>query len=105
MEAPTVWIVGGVDKGNDYADLTKVVNKRVKAIICLGLNNLKIMDHFENVVEYIVEAKSMDEAVSAAYKISSSGDCVLLSPACASFDMFSNFDERGLEFKKSVRSL
>ena len=68
MESPTVWIVGGVDKGNNYADLNKVVNKRVKAIICLGLNNLKIMDHFENVVEYIVEAKSMDEAVNAAYK-------------------------------------
>ena len=105
MESPTVWIVGGVDKGNDYADLTKVVNKRVKAIICLGLNNLKIMDHFENVVEYIVEAKSMDEAVNAAYKISSSGDCVLLSPACASFDLFDDFEDRGRQFKTAVRKL
>ena len=105
MESPTVWIVGGVDKGNDYADLTKLVNKRVKAIICLGLNNLKIMDHFENLVEYIVEAKSMDEAVNAAYKISSSGDCVLLSPACASFDLFDDFEDRGRQFKTAVRKL
>ena len=105
MESPTVWIVGGVDKGNNYADLNKVVNKRVKAIICLGLNNLKIMDHFENVVEYIVEAKSMDEAVNAAYKISSSGDCVLLSPACASFDLFDDFEDRGRQFKTAVRKL
>ena len=105
MESPTVWIVGGVDKGNDYSDLTKVVSKRVKAIICLGLNNLKIMDHFENIVEYIVEAKSMDEAVNEAYKISSSGDCVLLSPACASFDLFDDFEDRGRQFKKAVRKL
>ena len=105
MESPTVWIVGGVDKGNDYSDLTKVVDKRVKAIICLGLNNLKIMDHFENVVEYIVETKSMEEAVNAAYKISSSGDCVLLSPACASFDLFDDFEDRGRQFKAAVRKL
>ena len=105
MESPTVWIVGGVDKGNDYSDLTKVVNKRVKAIICLGLNNLKIMDHFENVVEYIVETKSMEEAINAAYKISSSGDCVLLSPACASFDLFDDFEDRGRQFKAAVRKL
>jgi len=105
MESPTVWIVGGVDKGNDYSDLKKVVNKRVKAIICLGLNNLKIMDHFENVVEYIVETKSMEEAVNAAYKISSSGDCVLLSPACASFDLFDDFEDRGRQFKAAVRKL
>ena len=105
MESPTVWIVGGVDKGNNYSDLTKVVSKRVKAIICLGLNNLKIMDHFENIVEYIVEAKSMDEAVNEAYKISSSGDCVLLSPACASFDLFDDFEDRGRQFKKAVRKL
>ena len=105
MESPTVWIVGGVDKGNDYSDLTKVVDKRVKAIICLGLNNLKIMDHFENVVEYIVETKSMEEAVNAAYKISSSGDCVLLSPSCASFDLFDDFEDRGRQFKAAVRKL
>ena len=105
MESPTVWIVGGVDKGNDYSDLTKVVDKRVKAIICLGLNNLKIMDHFENVVEYIVETKSMEEAVNAAYKVSSSGDCVLLSPACASFDLFDDFEDRGRQFKAAVRKL
>ena len=105
MEAPTVWIVGGVDKGNDYSELKKVVGKRVKAIICLGLNNMKIMDQFENMVEYIIDTKSMDEAVSAAYKISSSGDCVLLSPACASFDLFDDFEDRGRQFKASVRKL
>ncbi len=105
MESPTVWIVGGVDKGNNYSDLTKVVDKRVKAIICLGLNNLKIMDHFENLVEYIVETKSMEEAVNAAYKISSSGDCVLLSPSCASFDLFDDFEDRGRQFKAAVRKL
>ena len=105
MESPTVWIVGGVDKGNDYSELKKVVGKRVKAIICLGLNNMKIMDEFENMVEYIIDTKSMDEAVSAAYKISSSGDCVLLSPACASFDLFDDFEDRGRQFKASVRKL
>ena len=105
MESPTVWIVGGIDKGNDYSELTKVVGKRVKAIICLGLNNIKIMNHFENQVEYIVDTKSMEEAVNAAYKISSSGDSVLLSPACASFDIFDDFEDRGRQFKSAVRKL
>ena len=105
MESPTVWIVGGIDKGNDYTELTKVVGKRVKAIICLGLNNIKIMNHFENQVEYIVDTKSMEEAVNAAYKISSSGDSVLLSPACASFDLFDDFEDRGRQFKSAVRKL
>ena len=105
MESPTVWIVGGIDKGNDYSELTKVVGKRVKAIICLGLNNIKIMNHFENQVEYIVDTKSMEEAVNAAYKISSSGDSVLLSPACASFDLFDDFEDRGRQFKSAVRKL
>jgi len=105
MESPTVWIVGGIDKGNDYSELTKVVGKRVKAIICLGLNNIKIMNHFENQVEYIVDTKSMEEAVNAAYKISSSGDSVLLSPSCASFDLFDDFEDRGRQFKSAVRKL
>tara|TARA_B100000900_G_scaffold37635_1_gene28229 strand:- start:818 stop:2146 length:1329 start_codon:yes stop_codon:yes gene_type:complete len=105
MESPTIWIVGGVDKGNNYSELLKVVNKRVKAIICLGLNNLKIIDQFENVVEYIIETKSMSEAVRAAYKISSAGDCVLLSPACASFDLFDDYEDRGRQFKSEIRKL
>jgi len=105
MESPTIWIVGGVDKGNNYSELFKVVNKRVKAIICLGLNNFKIIDQFENLVEYIIETKSMNEAVKAAYKISSAGDCVLLSPACASFDLFDDFEDRGRQFKYEVRKL
>ena len=105
MESPTVWIVGGIDKGNDYTELSKVVSKRVKAIICLGTNNIKIMDHFENMVEYITEVSTMKDAVNAAYKISSSGDSVLLSPACASFDLFEDFEDRGRQFKEAVRKL
>tara|TARA_B100000524_G_scaffold344793_1_gene242527 strand:- start:28 stop:1356 length:1329 start_codon:yes stop_codon:yes gene_type:complete len=105
MESPTVWIVGGIDKGNDYSELTKVVTKRVKAIICLGLNNIKIMNHFENIVEYIFETHSMSEAVNAAYNIASSGDSVLLSPSCASFDLFDDFEDRGRQFKSAVRKL
>ena len=105
MESPTVWIVGGVDKGNDYSELTKVVGKRVKAIICLGLNNMKVMSHFENMVEYVIETKSMQDAVNAAYKVSSSGDSVLLSPACASFDLFDDYEDRGRQFKSAVRKL
>jgi UDP-N-acetylmuramoylalanine--D-glutamate ligase len=105
MESPTVWIVGGIDKGNDYTELSKVVSKRVKAIICLGTNNIKIMDHFENMVEYITEVNTMKDAVNAAYKISSSGDSVLLSPACASFDLFEDFEDRGRQFKEAVRKL
>ena len=108
----TVWVeeyarqyLKKVQRIYDYSDLKKVVGKRVKAIICLGLNNMKIMDQFENMVEYIIDTKSMDEAVSAAYKISSSGDCVLLSPACASFDLFDDFEDRGRQFKASVRKL
>ena len=79
--------------------------KKVKAIICLGVNNMKIIDHFENIVEYIAETTSMSEAVSEAYKISNSGDTVLLSPACASFDLFDDYEDRGRQFKSAVRKL
>ena len=105
MESPTIWIVGGIDKGNDYSELTKLVSTKVKAIICLGVNNMKIIDHFENIVEYIAETTSMSEAVSEAYKISNSGDTVLLSPACASFDLFDDYEDRGRQFKSAVRKL
>ena len=105
MNSPTVWIVGGVDKGNDYSELKKIVSKKVKAIICLGANNLKIIDFFENLVEYIFDVDSMEDAVNTAYKISKSGDNVLLSPACASFDLFDDFEDRGRQFKNAVRKL
>jgi UDP-N-acetylmuramoylalanine--D-glutamate ligase len=105
MERPTVWIVGGVDKGNDYSELFKLVHKNVKAIVCLGVDNSKIVDAFGNVVEHMVQTTSMQDAVKVAYKLASPGDNVLLSPACASFDLFENYEDRGLQFKQAVRSL
>ena len=105
MEAPTIWIVGGIDKGNIYEDLFPLVHKKVKAIICLGKNNFKLVENFENIVEYIVETRSMEEAVSTAYKIAKPGYNVLLSPACASFDLFDDYKDRGRQFKAFVRKL
>ncbi len=105
MHKNTVWIVGGVDKGNDYSELLDLVKERVKAIVCIGQNTKNIHKVFEGHVDEIVDAKTMNEAVAFSYQLANKGDAVLLSPACASFDMFSNFEERGLEFKKSVRSL
>lgn len=105
MESPTVWIVGGVDKGNDYLDLMPLVREKVKAIICLGLDNKKIVQTFGNVIDLIVETAGAEEAVKVAYKIAEKGDNVLLSPACASFDLFENYEDRGNKFKKAVRQL
>ncbi len=105
MDAPTVWIVGGQDKGNDYNELFQFVNEKVKAIICLGLDNEKLMDNFANMVDVIVETQYMSEAVKIAYKIAEAGDNVLLSPACASFDLFENYEDRGRQFKDAVRNL
>ena len=105
MEAPIIWIVGGIDKGNNYDELIELVQKNVKAIICLGKNNFKLIENFENMVEYIVETTSMDEAVKTAYKIAKPGYNVLLSPACASFDLFDDYEDRGRQFKASVRKL
>jgi UDP-N-acetylmuramoylalanine--D-glutamate ligase len=105
MESPTVWIVGGVDKGNDYSELFPLVNEKVKAIICLGVDNSKIIEAFGSVVDVMVEAQSMDQAIKAAYRLSERGDTVLLSPACASFDLFENYEDRGRQFKNSVRNL
>jgi len=105
MEAPTVWIVGGVDKGNDYSELFALVNEKVKAIICLGVDNDKIIKAFGNVVDILVETHSMDDAVQVAYRLSKRGDNVLLSPACASFDLFENYEDRGRQFKNAVRHL
>lgn len=105
MDAPTIWIVGGVDKGNDYTELFSFVNEKVKAIICLGVDNEKLMQSFGNMVDVIVETQFMSEAVKIAYKIAESGDNVLLSPACASFDLFENYEDRGRQFKEAVRNL
>ena len=105
MDNPTVWIVGGVDKGNDYHDLLPLVREKVKAIVCLGLDNKKIIETFQNVVDIIVETAGAEEAVKVSAKIASKGDNVLLSPACASFDLFENYEDRGRQFKKAVRSI
>lgn len=105
MDAPTVWIVGGQDKGNDYRELYPFVNEKVKAIICLGVDNSKIMDAFSGMVDVMVETQFMSEAVKIAYKIAEAGDNVLLSPACASFDLFQNYEDRGRQFKEAVRHL
>ena len=105
MQSPTVWIVGGVDKGNDYLDLMPLVREKVKAIICLGVDNQKIVQTFYNVVDLIVETAGAEEAVKVAYKIAEKGDAVLLSPACASFDLFENYEDRGNKFKQAVKEL
>jgi len=105
MESETIWILGGVDKGNVYDDLLPLVNEKVKAIICLGVDNEKIKASFGNIVETMVETTSMAEAVQMAYRLSDKGDNVLLSPACASFDLFENYEDRGRQFKDAVRNL
>ena len=105
MTTPTVWIVGGVDKGNDYDELMPLVREKVKGIVCLGVDNKKLVEKFENVVEVLVETTSMEEAVKIANKIAEKGDTVLLSPACASFDLFENYEDRGRQFKLAVQKL
>jgi UDP-N-acetylmuramoylalanine--D-glutamate ligase len=105
MNAPTVWIVGGVDKGNDYNELMSLVREKVKAIICLGVDNRKIIDAFGNVVDIMVEVNNMNDAVKTAQRLTEKGDAVLLSPACASFDLFENYEDRGKQFKQAVHNL
>ena len=105
MTTPTVWLVGGVDKGNDYQALLPLVREKVKAIICIGLDNTKIKETFGNVVDLLVETYAMSEAVKVAYKIAERGDTVLLSPACASFDLFKNYEDRGDQFKDAIKNL
>lgn len=105
MDAPTVWIVGGEDKGNNYNGLFPFVNEKIKAIICLGVDNRRLIQTFGNMVDIIVETQFMSEAIKIAYKIAEAGDNVLLSPACASFDLFENFEDRGRQFKEAVRNL
>jgi UDP-N-acetylmuramoylalanine--D-glutamate ligase len=105
MTVPTVWIVGGVDKGNDYSEIMSLVREKVKAIICLGVDNKKIVDAFGNVVDIMVEVDTMSDAVITAKHIAEKGDAVLLSPACASFDLFQNYEDRGNQFKAAVKNL
>lgn len=105
MNVPTVWIVGGVDKGNDYDELMAFVHEKVKAIICLGIDNEKIKKAFSNVVDIMIETTSMNEAVKIASKIAEEGEAVLLSPACASFDLFTSYEDRGHQFKEAVNNI
>jgi UDP-N-acetylmuramoylalanine--D-glutamate ligase len=105
MSNPVILILGGVDKGNDYSMLNDLVKEKVKAIICLGTDNKKIIKAFGNIVDTITEANSAKEAVAQAYKLGKKGDTVLLSPACASFDLFENYEDRGVQFKQAVRAL
>jgi UDP-N-acetylmuramoylalanine--D-glutamate ligase len=105
MENSVIWIVGGVDKGNDYSELFPIVKKKVKAIVCLGKDNKKIIEAFKDQVDTIVETSSMEEAVRSSYYLAKKGETVLLSPACASFDLFKNYEDRGRQFKEAVRNL
>ena len=105
MTTPVVLILGGVDKGNDYNELMELVKQKVKAIVCLGVDNAKIHAAFEGVVSTIVDALSAEEAVKKSYDLAEKGDTVLLSPACASFDLFENYEDRGRQFKEAARKL
>ncbi|MBN2350617.1 MAG: UDP-N-acetylmuramoyl-L-alanine--D-glutamate ligase [Bacteroidales bacterium] len=105
MTTPVIWIAGGIDKGNDYSEIMELVKEKVKVLICLGKDNTKLHKAFDGIVETIKDASSMKEAVMQAYKTGAKGDTVLLSPACASFDLFENYEERGWQFKKYVREL
>ncbi|MBA3898888.1 MAG: UDP-N-acetylmuramoyl-L-alanine--D-glutamate ligase, partial [Bacteroidetes bacterium] len=99
MENPTIWIAGGVDKGNDYSSMADIARDKVKVLICLGTDNEKLINAFKNVIPVIEEAKSAQEAVAIAYRLGRKGDTVLLSPACASFDLFHDYEDRGRQFK------
>ncbi|MBC7383449.1 MAG: UDP-N-acetylmuramoyl-L-alanine--D-glutamate ligase [Bacteroidia bacterium] len=105
MDKPTVWIVGGIDKGNDYAILQELVKEKVRLIVCLGLDNTKIHEAFSKDVDMIINTSSAQEAVHVASKMAKPGETVLLSPACASFDLFKNYEDRGRQFKSAVKAL
>ena len=105
MEKPTILILGGIDKGNDYSEIMELVKEKVKAIVCMGIDNRHIHETFENVVEHIVDTRSAVDAVQAAWHFATKGDMVLLSPACASFDLFRNYEDRGKQFKQAVMDL
>jgi UDP-N-acetylmuramoylalanine--D-glutamate ligase len=105
MEKKVVWIAGGIDKGNNYDELKPLVMEKVKAIVCLGVDNSKIIEAFEKDIQLIFETGAMDEAVQIAFRLAGEDDVVLLSPACASFDLFKNFEDRGKQFKEAVKNL
>ena len=105
MEKPTILILGGVDKGNDYGLIRDLVKEKVKAIVCMGIDNRKIHEAFQNDVALMVNTASAEEAVKAAFHFATKGDVILLSPACASFDLFKNYEDRGRQFKEAVRDL
>ncbi len=105
MKKPVVLILGGQDKGNDYTEILELVKEKVKAIVCMGVDNSPIHAAFDGVVSTIVDTKSTDEAVNAAYSLADHGDVVLLAPACASFDLFKNYEDRGAQFKEAVKNL
>lgn len=105
MNKPVIWIAGGVDKGNDYTSLMPLVHQKVKAIVCLGKDNSKIIDAFGGIVDTIIETSEASEAVLSAFYLGQAGDTVLLSPACASFDLFENYEDRGEKFKRAVHDL
>ena len=105
MKTPVIWIAGGQDKGNDYEAIMDLVKNKVKALICLGLDNKKLYESFSTKVNYISETTTMREAVRRAASLASPGDTVLLSPACASFDLFRDYKDRGDQFKKEVNEL
>ena len=105
MEKPVILILGGIDKGNDYSLLRELVKEKVKAIVCLGIDNRKIQEAFQNDVALMVSTQGAEEAVKAAYHFANKGDVVLLSPACASFDLFKNYEDRGEQFKQAVKNL
>ncbi|PKP48835.1 MAG: UDP-N-acetylmuramoyl-L-alanine--D-glutamate ligase [Bacteroidetes bacterium HGW-Bacteroidetes-11] len=102
---PVIWIAGGIDKGNDYSKLFEVVKSNVKALVCLGLDNELLIDAFKDIIPVIIETQSAEEAVNQAYYLASNNDVVLLSPACASFDLFENYEDRGNQFKNAVKAL
>ena len=105
MKKPVVLILGGQDKGNDYTEILDLVSEKVHAIVCMGIDNTPIHAAFDNVVETIVDTKSAEAAVRAAYRLAQGNDVVLLSPACASFDLFKNYEDRGAQFKEAVKNL
>ena len=105
MKTPTIWIAGGQDKGNNYADLNELVKNKVKAIVCLTKDSSKIRKAFSGMVTQIIDVQTADQAVRVSYDLSREGDTVLLSPACASFDLFENYEDRGRQFKAAVRKL
>jgi UDP-N-acetylmuramoylalanine--D-glutamate ligase len=105
MDKPVIWVAGGTDKGNDYSELFDLVKAKVKVIICLTTDSTKIRAAFGSVVDTIIDTNSAEQAVRVAYDLGRDGDVVLLSPACASFDLFENYEDRGRQFKSAVRGL